>query len=877
MPLTLVSALRGRPEHVPADFPDDGTAPAPEGAAPSSALLSGKVGLGPVAARSGAVLRFAWCVVAPVVAYGSGPVAAPSYWRDVLLAGALLWGVSAGAVCWRGRLPYWLVLGDVAVSAGLLVAMVRLVPAEFTGAAGSWVVGWAGVSVLLAAWRLRASLAWLLTLGTVGAYLVGSRLAGVEAESTEPFGLARPIAATAQAIGVLLALAAIGLVLVRLVRLGATNAGGTITARNVARQEDEVERARLHDRGVRRLLLHDTVLTTLTAIARGGLEGRADVVRARCTDDLESLARDPEADAPIRTGSQLVAVVQRQAEYRGLRVYVATGAPDDPLPADVAAAFAAASREALSNVEKHAGTTEVGVAARGADGWLELTIHDRGRGFDPATARSDGLGLSKSLAGRMNAVGGTAAVQSAIGRGTVVTLRWSAADAARAGRLPAPRAATDGQPPADGHGSSSAGATPGRTAPGDGVARNGIARSSVTRRSGGPAADLAEERILADRYTRYGLLALAWIGHFWHALSLGLLITSWSEYRSGWVAVGGWIVLFLITFVQVYLVTFAGKRGHPSDWIDHHAWWITGVSVAAALVVLLDCTPDGLLTPANWPIGVLGWILAVFALRRPALFDLAWLAIALTTLIAVAIEWDGSTTALAIALGVVFGAGVPQVGALVIVFELRRHATAAASALAEQHGLDAARAARQAVISDRTQRDAALNRDLFPLLRALANGSADPDSPLVRRRCELAAAEVRALVDHDDLTTPIATLDAVAAVTRSARQRDIVPIVHLGEGLDVLSPGWQRTFAQLADRMLAEALPGEATLTVRGTPDEVAITFCFPTGTPAPLLESVAVGVGNQLVPDRRVRVDIEPDMTRNAWLEVTWDTKSVK
>mgnify|MGYP006199423609 CR=1 FL=1 len=43
------------------------------------------------------------------------------------VVGALLWGVSAGAVCWRGRLPYWLVLGDVAVSAGLLDAMVRLV------------------------------------------------------------------------------------------------------------------------------------------------------------------------------------------------------------------------------------------------------------------------------------------------------------------------------------------------------------------------------------------------------------------------------------------------------------------------------------------------------------------------------------------------------------------------------------------------------------------------------------------------------------------------------------------------------------------------------------------------------------------------------
>ncbi|GAA0270964.1 hypothetical protein GCM10009539_67780 [Cryptosporangium japonicum] len=841
MPLTLVSALRGRPEHVPPDFPDarasDSAEPTATDATP---LLSGRVGLGPIAARSGAVLRAAWCVVLPAVAYGGGPVAAPSVWQHVLLVGALAWGASVAAICWTGRLPAWLVLGDAVVSAGLLIATVRLVPTEFAGAAGSWVIGWAGVSVLLASWRLRASLVWVVAVAEIGAYLLGSQLAGAEIESTEPFGLARPIADTAQAAGVLLALAAIGLVLVRLVRLGALNAGGTIRMRNAARRTDQVERARLHDRSVRRLLLHDTVLTTLTAVARGGLEGRADVVRARCTDDMESLAHAPRADEPVRTGRQVIDVVHRQAAHRGLRVYVAEGAPTDPLPAEVTTAFAAASREALSNVEKHAGTTEVGIAARGGENWLELTIHDRGRGFDPATARSGGLGLKKSLTGRMSAVGGAASVQSAIGRGTVVTLRWSAEEAAHVGIVPTPA----------------------------------IEEPSEAAPAGANQVD--EERILADRYTRYGLLALAWIGHFWQALSLGLLITNWADYRSGWVALGGWFVLFVVTLVQVYLVTLQGKRGHPSDWIDRHAGWMTVLSVTAALAVLLDCTSAGLLTPANWPIGVLGWILSVFALRRPLWFDLAWLTIALTALTAVAIEWNGSSTAVAIALGVVFGAGIPQVGALVIVFELRRHATVAAAALAEQHRLDAARAARDAVTADRIQRDAALSRDLFPLLRALSNGAANPDSPVVRRRCELAAAEVRALVDHDDLTTPIATLDAVAAVTRSARQRDIVPIVHLGEGLDVVSPGWQRTFAQLTDRMLAEALPGEATLTVRGTPEEIAITFCFPTRTPAPQLQSVAVGVGNQLVPDRQIRVDIEPDMTNTAWLEVTWDTRSV-
>ena len=845
MPLTLVSALRGRPGHVPAGYGDtppdaDHSSLPPEEGYRAPALPSD--GLGPVAARSAAVLRLAWCVVVPVVAYGSGAVAAPSYWRDLLLFGAVAWGLIAAGVGWRGHLPRWLVIGDVTVCSGLLIAMVRLLPSAAVGAAGSWVLGWAGVSVLLSAWRLRASAVWLVAFVEIGAYLAGSWTAGNRAGSTEPLGLARGVTATAQAIGLLLALAAIGLVLVRLVRLGAADATATMNAWSDARHREEIEEARLYDRSARRLLLHDTVLTTLTAIARGGLAGRADVVRDRCTHDLESLRRDPDSVEPIRTGVQLLAVARRQAAHRGLEVYLTGEPPNSRLPADVAAAFGAAAREALSNVEKHAETTEVRIGVRGNDDFLEIVVQDPGRGFD-STNTYAGFGLRRSLAGRMTAVGGSATVESAPGRGTSVTLAWTA--------------------PAWADESASAWTT---------ASAWGGAPSAKPSAGPAPAAD---ERLVNDRYTRYGLLGLAWIGHFWQALSLALLIANWSQYRSGLVAVAGWLVLFVVTLVQVYLVTLQGSRGHPVDWIDQNARWLAPLAIAAALVVLADCTPHGLLTPANWPIAVLGWILAVFAVRQPRWFDVGWLALAVVTLLTIG-AFDRSGPELALALGVVLGAGLPQVGALAVVMELRQHAAATAEAIAEQQLLAATKAAREAVAADRIERDASLNRDLMPLLHELAAGHANPDDPAERRRCELAAAGVRALVDHDDLATPIATLDAVAEVTRSARRRDIVPVVELGEGLDAVSPGWQRTFTQLADRLLAEALPGEATLTVRGNSDAIAITLCFPTRTPARELESVAVDVGQELVPDRRIRVDIEPDTTNIAWLEVTWETRTV-
>jgi signal transduction histidine kinase len=49
-------------------------------------------------------------------------------------------------------------------------------------------------------------------------------------------------------------------------------------------------------------------------------------------------------------------------------------------------------------------------------------VRDRGKGFDPAAVPADRKGLAESVRGRMARHGGTAAVQSAPGEGTKVTL-----------------------------------------------------------------------------------------------------------------------------------------------------------------------------------------------------------------------------------------------------------------------------------------------------------------------------------------------------------------------------------------------------------------------------------------------------------------------
>jgi signal transduction histidine kinase len=73
--------------------------------------------------------------------------------------------------------------------------------------------------------------------------------------------------------------------------------------------------------------------------------------------------------------------------------------------------------EALSNVVKHAGASEVQVSLSQQDGRLGLVICDDGCGF--GRDRPRGLGLI-SVSDRLDTVGGSLAISSAAGLGTSV-------------------------------------------------------------------------------------------------------------------------------------------------------------------------------------------------------------------------------------------------------------------------------------------------------------------------------------------------------------------------------------------------------------------------------------------------------------------------
>ncbi len=105
----------------------------------------------------------------------------------------------------------------------------------------------------------------------------------------------------------------------------------------------------------------------------------------------------------------------------GVRVRTDLDRPLD-LPRDVREAVVRAVREAVVNATRHGGADQVDVVLRAGEG-VRLVVTDRGRGFDPGH-ESDGAGLQTARS-RLEAVGGSLRVESAVGEGTRVEVQLS--------------------------------------------------------------------------------------------------------------------------------------------------------------------------------------------------------------------------------------------------------------------------------------------------------------------------------------------------------------------------------------------------------------------------------------------------------------------
>ena len=363
-------------------------------------------------------------------------------WHSFYAAGAWRLAAPALAVAWaatvtvslRRRWPSAsLACVDSAVYVALALGAQECVPPAVRDDMFSWLVIAMSGQLILPAWYAPGALSSLLVLMSPAAYWAGAAL--------------QPVTDMRTLTGAAIMLIVVGLVhtLARRELYGRATAADAaldeadrtasahyaILSRNIERRE--------HER-----LLHDTVLNTLTALARAGGDGVAEVVK-RCRKDVALIegalgGPDERAGGTGRPSGDLLSAVRSvvaDMRARGLTVHVDVeddGEGASAVPARVTTAISNAAREALSNVAAHAGTGEswvtVCLTALDGDGEIpyrvQVIVRDRGTGFDPALVGQARLGLRRSIAERTADCGGQASIWSAPGQGAVVRLSWPA-------------------------------------------------------------------------------------------------------------------------------------------------------------------------------------------------------------------------------------------------------------------------------------------------------------------------------------------------------------------------------------------------------------------------------------------------------------------
>jgi PAS domain S-box-containing protein len=94
------------------------------------------------------------------------------------------------------------------------------------------------------------------------------------------------------------------------------------------------------------------------------------------------------------------------------------------LPAEVQVAFYRVCQEALNNIARHANASRVDIDLKDDGTFIELRVHDNGRGFDPEQILSGHYGLTM-MRERADAVGSSLTVTSEPGLGTELIMRWT--------------------------------------------------------------------------------------------------------------------------------------------------------------------------------------------------------------------------------------------------------------------------------------------------------------------------------------------------------------------------------------------------------------------------------------------------------------------
>ncbi|RZS37805.1 histidine kinase/DNA gyrase B/HSP90-like ATPase [Herbihabitans rhizosphaerae] len=329
--------------------------------------------------------------------------------REPAVLVAVVLGLNAWNAWFAYRFPRGgrLVPADIAVMCAVCLSQPWTTPAA-TSAEGTvlWMLAGVAMTVMTYAWLLPPRTYVVATVLLVTAQLAGYAIAAPDRWlSGAPFQLWIVVEA------------GLSWMLYRMLRRGARNADSLVAQRESARRTAAIADARRSDEREYLAALHDTASATLLMVGNGAVGGRRELA-AQASRDLDVIS------GRIGTASgevDLVATLREAAAHTPLTVRWQL--PERlSVPAVEAAALANGTREALTNVVRHAHVDEASVSLSHNGNHVTVRITDDGVGFDPASLNGDRYGVTRSLVQRMERIGGHAEVISRPGAGTTVTL-----------------------------------------------------------------------------------------------------------------------------------------------------------------------------------------------------------------------------------------------------------------------------------------------------------------------------------------------------------------------------------------------------------------------------------------------------------------------
>jgi signal transduction histidine kinase len=183
--------------------------------------------------------------------------------------------------------------------------------------------------------------------------------------------------------------------------------------------EERENAARLEERSQMAGRLHDSVLQTLKLIMTNS--GDAGEVRYLARVQERELRRTiSEYRSPHQDSFRTRLLDARAAVEDGYRVEIEQVIRDDIEMTPPLSSLVAAAHEAMANAARHSGTSAIDLYAEVRDDGVQVNVRDRGKGFDAGVVATEGI--AHSIVARVEDVGGTATIKSALGFGTEVSL-----------------------------------------------------------------------------------------------------------------------------------------------------------------------------------------------------------------------------------------------------------------------------------------------------------------------------------------------------------------------------------------------------------------------------------------------------------------------